>query len=106
MKTKSGLTFIGIDEVNEMTAKANELNSHKNVQYITADINQYDLKKSDLIVANYTIQFIEPRLRQDLFNKIYESLNWGGALILFEKVLVLQTQDSKILFPAYIWILN
>ena len=27
-----------------------------------------------------------PRIRQDLLNRVYEALNWGGAFILFEKV--------------------
>ena len=43
-------------------------------------------KKSDLIISLYTIQFLQPKFRQKLFDKIYESLNWGGALIIFEKV--------------------
>lgn len=98
---KNGVTFIGIDEVEEMTKKANESNPHKNVQYVTADVNLYDLKKSDLIVANYTIQFIEPRLRQDLFNKIYDSLNWGGALILFEKVRAPDARFQDIISSLY-----
>ncbi len=51
-----------------------------------ADINLFEYEKSDLIVAYYTIQFVAPRIRQDLFNRIYEALNWGGAFILFEKV--------------------
>ena len=84
-----------------MTKKANESNPHKNVQYVTADVNLYDLKKSDLIVANYTIQFIEPRLRQDLFNKIYDSLNWGGALILFEKVRAPDARFQDIISSLY-----
>ena len=32
------------------------------------------------------MQFIKPKVRQKVFNKIYNSLNWGGAFILFEKV--------------------
>jgi tRNA (cmo5U34)-methyltransferase len=44
------------------------------------------LEKSDLIIAYYTIQFVPPYLRQDLINRIYEALNWGGAFICFEKV--------------------
>ena len=32
------------------------------------------------------MQFIPARNRQILFDAIYESLNWGGGLILFEKV--------------------
>jgi len=32
------------------------------------------------------MQFIPPRDRQQLFDRIYEALNWGGAFIMFEKV--------------------
>jgi tRNA (cmo5U34)-methyltransferase len=32
------------------------------------------------------VQFIWPRNRQDLINRIYERLNWGGAFLMFEKV--------------------
>ncbi len=41
--------------------------------------------KSDLIVSNYFIQFIHPKKRQLLFDKIFESLNYGGGFIFFEK---------------------
>ena len=34
----------------------------------------------------YTIQFLHPKDRQVLINKIYKSLNWGGAFVLFEKI--------------------
>jgi len=43
------------------------------------------LKKSDLITSNYFIQFIHPRHRQLIFDKIYQSLNYGGGFIFFEK---------------------
>ena len=45
-----------------------------------------DLEKADMIISYYTIQFIKPRERQLIFDKIYDSLNWGGAFVLFEKV--------------------
>ena len=32
------------------------------------------------------MQFIRSKKRQDIINKIYESLNWGGAFIMFEKI--------------------
>ena len=50
------------------------------------DINKVKFRKSDFIISYYTIQFIHPKLRQLLMNKLYESLNWGGALVVFEKV--------------------
>ena len=39
-----------------------------------------------MIVANYTIQFLPPRIRQAVIDKIYQALNWGGAFCMFEKV--------------------
>lgn len=51
-----------------------------------ADVNLYEFEQSDFIVSYYTIQFIPPKLRQELINKIYESLNGGGAFVWFEKI--------------------
>ena len=50
------------------------------------NIEKKKIKKSDLILSYYTIQFINPKSRQQLLNKIYKSLNWGGAFIMFEKI--------------------
>ena len=38
------------------------------------------------MVSYYTIQFIKPKYRQLIFNKIFKSLNWGGGFVFFEKV--------------------
>ena len=42
--------------------------------------------KNDLSLCLYTLQFLKPKSRQLFINKIYNSLNWGGALILYEKI--------------------
>lgn len=79
--------IIGFDLEDEMVCKAQE--RCKNWDSITceqADILETDLEPSDLIVAYYTVQFIRPKFRQILIDKIYQSLNWGGAFIMFEKV--------------------
>ena len=57
-----------------------------NLEFLVDDILQADLAGADMIVAYYTVQFVRPSQRQQLFDKLYESLNWGGALLLFEKV--------------------
>ena len=44
------------------------------------------MEMSDFIVSYYVIQFVPPRDRQLLIDKIYERLNWGGAFVWFEKV--------------------
>lgn len=50
------------------------------------DALDVEIEPCDLIVSYYTIQFVRPALRQKLFDRIYESLNWGGAFVMFEKV--------------------
>ena len=50
------------------------------------NIIKQKLKKSDFIICFYTLQFIHPKHRQNVLNKLFKSLNWGGALFLVEKV--------------------
>ncbi len=57
-----------------------------NVKFVNKDLEKIKFKKSDLITSLYTIQFLQPKYRQNLFKKIYNSLNWGGAFIYFEKI--------------------
>ncbi len=51
-----------------------------------------EFEKSDLVIAYYTIQFVSPKNRQILFDRLYRALNWGGGLLLFEKV---RSQDAR-----------
>ena len=61
-------------------------NNKHNIYLKSQNIIEANLKKSDVIICYYTIQFIKPKYRQYLINKIYKSLNWGGAFLFFEKV--------------------
>ncbi len=85
---RKNIKWHGLDcEKNMIEQACNDLNPElKNVSFSHEDIVTYPYEKSDLIVSYYTIQFVPPYQRQDLFDRIYESLNWGGAFILFEKV--------------------
>jgi len=80
--------FIGVElEENMVSFARSKLgNKHNNVEFRVDDILTTELKPCDLIVAYYTVQFIHPRVRQELINRIYQALHWGGAFILFEKV--------------------
>lgn len=81
------IKFIGVEIENDMVTYANnKLKDYDNIEIICDDILNMELEKSDMIISYYTIQFIKPRVRQLIFDKIYESLNWGGAFVLFEKV--------------------
>lgn len=83
---KKQTQFIGIDIEPDMIAYANGNNKENNINYICENIVNYDLEKSDMIICYYTIQFVSPAVRQLVIDKLYKSLNWGGALIFFEKM--------------------
>ena len=56
------------------------------IELVEADLADLELAPCDLVVAYYTLQFVRPRWRQQVFDRIYQALEWGGALVLFEKV--------------------
>ena len=85
-KNKKKLKLTGIDIVDKMIKFAKKNNSGKNISFIKKDLINYKFQKSDFIISFYTMQFIRPKDRQKLINKIFKSLNWGGAFFLVEKV--------------------
>lgn len=74
---------------------------YPNIFICQDDILNAKLEKSDLIISYYTIQFIKPNVRQLVFNKIYENLNWGGAFILFEKVRACDARFQDMMSALY-----
>lgn len=83
------IKVFAVDIEKEMLKRAKSVFSKKEkkkIHLVNKNLTKLKLKKSDMIVSYYTLQFVKPKFRQDIFNKIYKSLNWGGAFILFEKV--------------------
>ena len=75
--------------------------SKRKIKLLNKNIRKYKLKKSDLIISYYTLQFISPSIRQEIINKIYKSLNWGSAFIFFEKVRGNDARFENILHSLY-----
>ncbi len=96
-----GAKFIGMEIEPDMVKKANELYHAPNLSFVCDDMNIANFEKADLIVSYYTIQFIHPKLRQQLIDKIYESLNWGGAFIFYEKVRANDARFQDIITNLY-----
>ena len=71
-----------------MIKEAKLMDYETNIEYINDDITTFDIGENcnNLIISYYTIQFIHPSMRQLVVEKIYKSLMWGGAFIMFEKV--------------------
>jgi len=76
----------GVDIVPDMVAFAEKKYRRQNLGFVCADILDVDMAGADLIVSYYVVQFISPARRQLVINRIFESLNWGGAFVMFEKV--------------------
>ena len=86
-KGKPGARWIGIEVEPEMVKAARKhCEGVPNITIVQDDARLAEMEKSDFIVSYYTMQFVPPRHRQELFDKIYETLNWGGAFVMFEKV--------------------
>lgn len=78
------INLIGIDSSKDMIRVAKK--KFKKINFVCNEIQKINFKKADLITSLYTIQFMHPKFRQLVYNKIYKSLNWGGAFIVFEKI--------------------
>lgn len=77
--SKPGIRWIGVDSIQEMVNEAKEkVPQYDGIEFIHADVRDIEISKSDFIISYYFIQFIPPRDRQALIDKIYSALNWGG----------------------------
>lgn len=100
-KNKKNITLIGLDISKEMIQHAKNRNKYQQINFFNKNIIDYKLKQSSMILSIYTIQFIRPKIRQDIINKFYESLDWGGALFFFEKVRGADARFQDMMTSAY-----
>jgi len=99
-----GTRWIGIDVERAMIKHARRVPgpTPANVEYVQADACDVEYEPSDFIVAYYMVQFIRPRRRQSLIDMIYQSLNWGGAFVMFEKVRAPDARFQDMMSALYV----
>ena len=74
-----------------------------NIKILNKDIVKNKLPTEiDLITSFFYNRFIKPSNRQKVFNKIFKSLNWGGAFIFFDKVRAPDARFQDIMSQIYI----
>ena len=66
-----------------------------------ADMLTYNYEDEDVIVANYTLQFIRPMQRLELVKKIHDGLNDNGLFIFSEKVVFEDKKLDKQMIDIY-----
>lgn len=55
-------------------------------QFLLEDIRKTQIENADLIILNFTLQFLNPSDRLEMLEKIYAGLKKGGYFILSEKI--------------------
>ncbi|MFP3029296.1 MAG: carboxy-S-adenosyl-L-methionine synthase CmoA [Arsenophonus sp.] len=71
------------------------------VEIIKGDILDINIRNASMVVLNFTLQFIEPTVRQELINRIYKGLKPGGILVLSEKFNFSDGKISDLLFNMH-----
>ena len=87
--------FVGVDNSAPMVEKAKEKLKNlgvENVNILCGNIEEVRIENNvDMVIMNYTLQFIREDLRPQILKNIYDSLRPGGIFILSEKI---NTNDS------------
>ncbi|MCP4915222.1 MAG: carboxy-S-adenosyl-L-methionine synthase CmoA [Oligoflexia bacterium] len=81
--------YIGVDNSAPMLEKAKEkLQKHgiDSIELIEGNIEDVEIKNADVVILNYTLQFLPLAEREKVLRNIYEGLNPGGIIILSEKL--------------------
>jgi len=86
---KKSAHFVGIDNSPSMLLKCQEKMKKNKIKTATLtcdDILNINFEPSQIIIMNYTLQFIDPKKRQLILGRIYKALQPGGIFIFSEKI--------------------
>ncbi|MCH2206449.1 MAG: carboxy-S-adenosyl-L-methionine synthase CmoA [Lentisphaerales bacterium] len=89
LKNKA-VKLTGYDPAEAMLKKANEkaasfTYSH-DILFTEGAAENADISKANLVIMNYTLQFVDKEKRPELLQKIYNNIEKGGIFILSEKL--------------------
>ena len=95
--------LIGLDNSEAMLTQAKRKCEAfgSGVEVENADILSYEYKEADMFVSNYTLQFIRPLVRDELVQKVANSLKKEGVFIFSEKVISHHSKLNKELIECY-----
>lgn len=96
------ISFKGVDSSESMLALAQKKCSHiENARFYQDDMCEADLSNSEIVILNYTLQFISIEKRLSLLQKIYDGLLPGGILIVSEKIRSPQAVTQELITDLY-----
>ncbi len=96
-------SLIGIDNAAAMLQQARKKIEAfgSSVEVNEADILTFAYEPANVMISNYTLQFVRPPVRETLVKTIYDALEDGGAFIFSEKVVSEDKQLNKALIDCY-----
>lgn len=81
------IELVGVDSSEEMIEKAKvKLKDFSHISFFPTPIEEVEFKNAEVVILNYTLQFLPVEERLDLLKRIYKALKPGGILIISEKV--------------------
>lgn len=96
---------IAVDNSESMVSRCQQLLQQtypeRAVQVVCADISELDYQRCDLILLNFTLQFLPLDQRQPLLDHLFAALRPGGALLLSEKVHFDDPRQSQLLYELH-----
>ena len=102
-KKSHDYNLIGIDNSEAMLENAGKKIAAygAKIEIINADITKEDLSGSDVIIANYMLQFIRPLVRDKFVESIYNYLEDDGIFIFSEKIIFEDKVLNKEMIDMY-----
>ena len=98
---KRELKYTGYDLSKDMVDFAREKHSNS-LSFIEDNILNVDFKNNTSVVYSVlTLQFLTVEERRELLNNIHNSLNEGGAFIIFEKIIAEDSETALIFDEIY-----
>lgn len=94
---------IGLDNSSAMIERA-RLKSNAyggSVRFEEADFLSYKLLDSQVVIANYTMQFVRPMQREKMIEKVFKSLKSGGVFLMGEKMISAEKTLDRAMIEHY-----
>ncbi len=102
-KAGNKLTLLGFDNSSAMLSQAQKkIEAYgADIKLKNADILKLNIPKSDVVIANYMLQFVRPMQRVKLIENIYKSLKDDGIFIFSEKIIFEDKKLNKQMIDIY-----
>ncbi|WP_341503530.1 carboxy-S-adenosyl-L-methionine synthase CmoA [Gallaecimonas sp. GXIMD4217] len=99
------VNIVAVDNAQAMVERARRhLSAYKGkaaVEVRCADIRDVKIENASLVVLNFTLQFLDPKDRDALIQRIHDGLNPGGLLVLSEKLVFEDAPINELLIDLH-----